>query len=202
MIRSAAKNHERVAVVVDPADYARVLAELDERRARSRPRRGSGWRRKAFAHTAAYDGAIAVAPRARLEHAGARRWPTSRRRCTSRGTRARSLRYGENPHQKAAFYALEGARRGPSLARRRGAAGEGALVQQPARSRRGVEAAAPSSRAPAAAIVKHNNPCGAAVADGGRGRGLPAGARDRSGVGLRRHRRGQPRRSTPCWRAS
>ena len=58
-----------------------------------------------------------------------------------RGTAARSLRYGENPHQKAAFYRARGRQaRGPSLARRRGAAGQGALLQQPARPRRRHEA--------------------------------------------------------------
>ena len=68
------------------------------------------------------------------------RRPTSPRRCTSSGALARALRYGENPHQKAAFYALDGAPGGPSLARARGAAGQGALLQQPARSRRGAAA--------------------------------------------------------------
>jgi phosphoribosylaminoimidazolecarboxamide formyltransferase/IMP cyclohydrolase len=115
MIRSAAKNHERVAVIVDPADYAPVLEEIDrsgEVSAATRFRLA----RKAFAHTAAYDGAIA-SHLGRLESpdAALADFPES---LHLSGTLARALRYGENPHQKAAFYALVGGvPGGPSLAR-------------------------------------------------------------------------------------
>ena len=63
MVRAAAKNHAHVAVVVDPADYAALLAELQrERRRASARRRASRLAQKAFAHTAAYDGAISELP--------------------------------------------------------------------------------------------------------------------------------------------
>ncbi|HSS39508.1 MAG TPA: bifunctional phosphoribosylaminoimidazolecarboxamide formyltransferase/IMP cyclohydrolase, partial [Polyangia bacterium] len=113
MIRSSAKNHERVAVLVDPADYGAVLAEIEsdgEVSAATRFRLA----RKAFAHTAAYDGAIAshlgrlASPDAPLAD-----FPET---LVVSGSLARALRYGENPHQKAAFYALDGAA-GVSLAK-------------------------------------------------------------------------------------
>jgi len=162
MLRSAAKNHERVAVVVDPADYGVVLAEIEsegEVSAATRFRLA----RKAFAHTAAYDGAIAshlgrlAAPDAPLAD-----FPDT---LVISGTLARALRYGENPHQKAAFYALEGAT-GTSLARAEVLQGKelsyNNLLDLDAAMRLCAEFGAP-----AAAIIKHNNPCGAAIAEAG-----------------------------------
>src|SRR4051812_39896376 len=113
MIRSAAKNHERVAGVVEPGDYGRVLAELESTGVVSDQLRFELCR-KAFAHTAAYDGAIASylgrleTPAAPLADFPETLHPSLRRE--------RVLRYGENPHQKAAFYSIDGAK-GPSLAR-------------------------------------------------------------------------------------
>jgi phosphoribosylaminoimidazolecarboxamide formyltransferase/IMP cyclohydrolase len=162
MIRSAAKNHERVAVVVDPADYAVVLSEIEsdgEVSAATRFRLA----KKAFAHTAAYDGAIAShlgrlsAPDAPLAD-----FPEA---LVISGTLERALRYGENPHQKAAFYALDGAV-GPSLANAEVLQGKelsyNNLLDLDAAMRLCAEFSAP-----AAAIIKHNNPCGAAIADAG-----------------------------------
>jgi phosphoribosylaminoimidazolecarboxamide formyltransferase/IMP cyclohydrolase len=162
MIRSAAKNHERVAVVVDPADYAAILAELDEAGEVSDATRFR-LARKAFAHTASYDGAIA-SHLGRIEAPGAALadFPET---LHVAGTRARALRYGENPHQKAAFYALEGAP-GPSLARAKVLQGKelsyNNLLDLDAAMKICAEFAAP-----AAVIVKHNNPCGAAIATDG-----------------------------------
>jgi phosphoribosylaminoimidazolecarboxamide formyltransferase/IMP cyclohydrolase len=164
MIRSAAKNHERVAVVVDPADYARVLAEIQgagEVSARTRYELA----RKAFAHTAAYDGAIAshlgrlTSPEAPLAD-----FPDSLHLSASL---SRALRYGENPHQKAAFYALENAKSdAPSLAKAEVIQGKelsyNNLLDLDAAMRLAAEFALP-----AAAIIKHSNPCGAAVAESG-----------------------------------
>jgi len=162
MIRSAAKNHERVAVVVDPADYARVLAEIQgagEVSAKTR----YDLARKAFSHTAAYDGAIAshlgrlASPEAPLAD-----FPDSLHLSASL---ERALRYGENPHQKAAFYALQGVP-GPSLAKAEVLQGKelsyNNLLDLDAAMRLAAE-----FTLPAAAIIKHNNPCGAAVAEAG-----------------------------------
>jgi phosphoribosylaminoimidazolecarboxamide formyltransferase / IMP cyclohydrolase len=170
MIRSAAKNHERVAVIVDPADYPVVLAEIDaegEISAATRFRLA----RKAFAHTAAYDGAIA-------SHLGRLSSPDAPltdfpETLVFSGTLARALRYGENPHQKAAFYALDGARGGTvagavgsSLARAEVLQGKelsyNNLLDLDAAMRLCAEFSGP-----AAAIVKHNNPCGVSVSESG-----------------------------------
>jgi phosphoribosylaminoimidazolecarboxamide formyltransferase/IMP cyclohydrolase len=162
MIRSAAKNHERVAVVVDPADYARVLAEIQGAGEVSDKTRYD-LARKAFSHTAAYDGAIAshlgrlASPEAPLAD-----FPDSLHLSASL---ERALRYGENPHQKAAFYALQGVT-GPSLAKAEVLQGKelsyNNLLDLDAAMRLCSEFALP-----AAAIIKHNNPCGAAVAEAG-----------------------------------
>jgi len=162
MIRSSAKNHERVAVLVDPADYAAVLAEIEadgEVSAATRFRLA----RKAFAHTAAYDGAIAShlgrlsSPEAPLAD-----FPDT---LVVSGSLARALRYGENPHQKAAFYALDGAA-GVSLAKAEVLQGKelsyNNLLDLDAAMRLCAEFSAP-----AAAVIKHNNPCGAAIAEAG-----------------------------------
>jgi phosphoribosylaminoimidazolecarboxamide formyltransferase/IMP cyclohydrolase len=168
MIRSAAKNHERVAVVVDPADYAKVLAEIQGGGEVSAATRYV-LARKGFAHTAAYDGAIAshlgrlASPEAPLAD-----FPETLHLSASL---SRALRYGENPHQKAAFYALESASiglgaGGPSLAKAEVLQGKelsyNNILDLDAAMRLCAEFALP-----AAAIIKHNNPCGAAVASEG-----------------------------------
>jgi phosphoribosylaminoimidazolecarboxamide formyltransferase/IMP cyclohydrolase len=162
MIRSAAKNHERVAVVVDPADYTRVLAEIEGSGEVSAATRYA-LARKAFAHTAAYDGAIAshlgrlASPEAPLAD-----FPDT---LHLSATLARALRYGENPHQKAAFYAIEGGlgTEGKGLAKAEVIQGKelsyNNILDLDAAMRLCAE-----FTLPAAAIIKHNNPCGAAVA--------------------------------------
>src|SRR4051812_2236986 len=162
MIRSAAKNHERVAVVVEPGDYARVLAELQGAGEISAALRFE-LARKAFAHTAAYDGAIAshlgrvTAPDAPLADFPATMHLSARL--------ARPLRYGENPHQKASFYSFEG-EAGLSLDRAAVLQGKelsyNNLLDLDAAMRLAAEFAPP-----AVAIIKHTNPCGVAVSDAG-----------------------------------
>ncbi|MES1172232.1 MAG: bifunctional phosphoribosylaminoimidazolecarboxamide formyltransferase/IMP cyclohydrolase [Bacteroidota bacterium] len=162
MIRSAAKNHERVAVVVDPGDYARVAAEIEAEGEVSAQLRFE-LACKAFAHTAAYDGAIAsylsrlTSPEAApVEFAHSQHWS---------GTLTRSLRYGENPHQRAAFYATGGVV-GLSLPDAQVLQGKelsyNNILDLDAAMRLGAEFAPP-----AVVIVKHTNPCGCAVSDAG-----------------------------------
>ena len=164
MVRSAAKNHARVAIVCDPADYPRVLAELasgGEISAASRAELAA----KAFAHTAAYDAAISGYLSSRgADGADGAREPFPRY-LTLPFERAYGLRYGENPHQKGAFYIERGAAAG-SLARAEslGAGGKelsfNNLVD--------VEAALDCVREldrPGAVVVKHTNPCGVAMAE-------------------------------------
>ena len=160
MVRSAAKNHARVTVVVDHQDYDRVLTELAAHGEVSQSVR-SELAAKAFAHTAAYDAAISGYLSSHREDGGRDQFP---RYLTLPFERAYTLRYGENPHQKGAFYVERGAAAG-SLARAEslGAGGKelsfNNLVD--------VEAALDAVRefdAPAAVVVKHTNPCGVAEA--------------------------------------
>jgi phosphoribosylaminoimidazolecarboxamide formyltransferase/IMP cyclohydrolase len=164
MIRSAAKNHERVAVLVDPADYELVLAEIEaagEVSAATRFRLA----RKAFAHTAAYDGAIA-------SHLGRLATPDAALADFSdvlfvSGTLARPLRYGENPHQKAACYALDGSAGGASLARAQVLQGKELSYNNLLDLDAALRICAEFGGAAAAVIVKHNNPCGTAISEQG-----------------------------------
>ncbi len=159
MVRSAAKNHARVAIVCDPADYDRVLAELAATGEVS-----EGLRRqlaaKAFAHTAAYDAAISgllSGPRAGNEGA----YPQY---LTLPFERAYGLRYGENPHQTGAFYVERGALPGTiARAESLGAGGKELSFNNLVDVDAALEAVREFDR-PAAVVVKHTNPCGVAVA--------------------------------------
>ena len=151
MLRSAAKNHDAVTVVVDPEDYERVLVPLRDRVDDPALRRSLA--AKVFAHTAAYDAAIAA-------WFAAGRGDQFPERLTLAFERAQSLRYGENPDQRAAFY-VERAEAGLAGLTQRGGKElsfnnlldlEGALV-----------ASDPFSDEVCCAIVKHTTPCGLAT---------------------------------------
>jgi phosphoribosylaminoimidazolecarboxamide formyltransferase / IMP cyclohydrolase len=158
MVRAAAKNHASVAVITEPSRYADVLAALaeggftlDQRRALAA---------EAFAHTAAYDIAVAswfasaYAPDETAREAG---WP---RVAAALWRRADVLRYGENPHQRAALYTRPGAAEGIAVAE---------LLHGKAMSYNNYVDADAARRAaydfaePCVAIIKHSNPCGIAI---------------------------------------
>ncbi len=160
MIRSAAKNHARVTVVVDPADYPRVVEALASADGPSDALRAE-LAAKAFSHTAAYDGAIA-------------RYLTSRgsegQKLAFPGTlplyfeKVYDLRYGENPHQRAAFYAERNAPAG-SLARATSLdLGKKELSFNNLVDAEAALAAVREHDVPAAVVIKHTNPCGVATA--------------------------------------
>ncbi len=156
LVRAAAKNHERVTVVVDPADYAAVLDEIREHGNTTLETR-QRLMVKVFAVTAAYDAAVA-AHFARA-FAGEALPPVF----VAGGVKTRDLRYGENPHQKAAVYLPPGPTTGLLGAdQRQGKAlSYNNLVD--------MEAAWGLVREfddPAVAIIKHTNPCGAATDSG------------------------------------
>ena len=140
MVRAAAKNHAHVGVVVDPA---RLRAVLDELRAAGALSAATRRRlaREAFATTAAYDAADRRLAR-RAGEPPAPAAPRCPRRCTSRWSGRRTLRYGENPHQQAAPATGRPAH-AVVVGRRRPARRQGAVVPQPLRRRGGVAAGAP-----------------------------------------------------------
>jgi phosphoribosylaminoimidazolecarboxamide formyltransferase/IMP cyclohydrolase len=170
MVRSAAKNHARVAVVCDPSDYEAVLGAIKA----SGEVPGAMRRRlaaKAFARTAAYDGAVAgylsslAEPGEQGEGGGSGEATAYPRYLTLAFERAYPLRYGENPHQTGAFYSERGAPVG-SLARAEslGAGGKELSFNNLVDLDAAIEAAREHEEA-AAVIVKHTNPCGVAVAE-------------------------------------
>jgi phosphoribosylaminoimidazolecarboxamide formyltransferase/IMP cyclohydrolase len=168
MVRAGAKNHEHVAVITDPSRYGDVAGAvagggftLDQRRRLAA---------QAYAHTAAYDGAVAswfasvYAPDETARETG---WPDV---TAALWTRREVLRYGENPHQRAALYA-PGAAAGLGAASPGAGSGIAAATQLHGKAmsyNNYVDAAAAWRAAfdfvqPCVAIIKHSNPCGIAL---------------------------------------
>jgi len=157
MLRAAAKNHESVAVVVDPGDYGCIVEELKDKAAVSAATR-LALAKKVFAHTARYDGAIANYLTA-LDGQGRRgAFPDVLSR---QWVKVQQMRYGENPHQQAAFYRERDV--APGLL-----AGYTQLQGKELSYNNIADADAAwdcvrSFDAPACVIIKHANPCGVAV---------------------------------------
>ncbi|HRD77121.1 MAG TPA: bifunctional phosphoribosylaminoimidazolecarboxamide formyltransferase/IMP cyclohydrolase [Hyphomicrobiaceae bacterium] len=155
MIRSAAKNHASVTVIVDPADYGRVRDEMRANAGATTAALRRALALKAFARTAAYDAAISTWLAGEI---GERepKW------MSFAGERSGSLRYGENPHQTAAFYRT-GARR-PGVATLVQHQGKELSYNNLNDTDAAFELVAEFDPAmPAVAIIKHANPCGVAV---------------------------------------
>jgi len=158
MLRAAAKNHARVAVVVEPADYPQLLDALAEGGSTASLRRA--FAAKAFAHTARYDGEIAGWLSRRVERpAEPAVWP---RTLHLSFQHAATLRYGENPHQRGALYVENNALSG-TVAHARFLQGRELSYNNLADADAALNAVREFS-APACVIVKHANPCGVAVA--------------------------------------
>jgi phosphoribosylaminoimidazolecarboxamide formyltransferase/IMP cyclohydrolase len=157
MVRAAAKNHAGVAVVTDPADYAAIIAELERSGGSLSAATRLALAKKAFAHTAAYDAAIANYLTG-LD-AGLRLAPFPDR-LTLQWEKVEDLRYGENPHQLAAFY-RDPAPAAGSLAGYRQLQGKELSYNNIADSDAAWECVKTFER-PACVIVKHANPCGVA----------------------------------------
>ncbi len=153
LIRAAAKNHDSVTLATDPADYESILAEMAAHQGATT----LALRRKlaglAFARTAAYDSEIA----AWFAELDGERFPKT---LTLSGTLKEVLRYGENPHQQAAFY-LGGAAR-PGIATAKQLQGKELSFNNLNDTDAAYECVAEFSE-PAVAIIKHANPCGVAI---------------------------------------
>jgi len=160
MVRSAAKNFQHVAVVTDPADYAAVLDELAANHGSLNTASCFRLAKKAFAHTAAYDGAIANYLTSRELDGHAEAFPAV---LSLQFNRAEILRYGENPHQQAAFYRDQQSVPG-SLAFYTQMQGKPLSYNNIGDADAAWECVK-TFDAPACVIVKHANPCGVAVAD-------------------------------------
>ena len=161
MLRAAAKNADRVAVLTDPSDYADLIETL-RREGGSTPALRRRLAAAAFAHTARYDGMIADWMSARGEGGGEASHlfaPTVHLSLR----RVRELRYGENPHQAAALYASGRAPDG-SVAGARVLAGKELSYNNLADADTALECVKAFGKTPACVIVKHANPCGVALA--------------------------------------
>ena len=172
MLRAAAKNHGTekggVTVIIDPQDYAEVLKELDEKGQTSyglRLRLAT----KVYAHTSAYDGAIASylssleeAEPAQNETPAKKEWPGI---ITVQMQQHQAMRYGENPHQSAAFYVDSKLDASGLLGTYKQYQGKELSYNNIADADAAWECAR-SFKVPACVIVKHANPCGVAMAEG------------------------------------
>nr|WP_294914742.1 bifunctional phosphoribosylaminoimidazolecarboxamide formyltransferase/IMP cyclohydrolase [uncultured Neokomagataea sp.] len=153
MVRASAKNHDHVVILTSPDQYAGLMSALEAGGTLHAERRA--YAAAAYAHTAAYDSMIS---RWFAQQAGDLLPPT----LTLSGTRGDLLRYGENPHQQAAFY-RDGSTR-PGLASARQVQGKALSYNNLNDTDAAFEAVAEFS-APSVVIVKHANPCGVASAE-------------------------------------
>jgi len=160
LLRAAAKNHAGVTVLVDAADYPRVLAEIADRGGVSDATRFD-LAVKAFEHTAAYDGAIASYLGAVIEHPE-RKAQGFPRTFNLQLHRRQAMRYGENPHQQAAFY-VEREQLEACIATARQLQGKELSYNNIADTDAAIECVKQFDEQPACVIVKHANPCGVAL---------------------------------------
>ncbi len=160
MVRAAAKNHASVTVAVDPADYTAILAELAAEDGATTLALRTRLAAKAYAHTAAYDAGVAAYLRRAATPAGAL-FPSQ---LPLGFEKVRELRYGENPHQQAAFY-RDPLARGASLATASFVQGKELSYNNIADADTALACASEFDEA-ACVIVKHANPCGVAAAAG------------------------------------
>ncbi len=155
MVRSAAKNHAFVTIVTDPADYAKVIEEMKANGGAVSDQTRFSLAIKAFEHTAAYDGAIANHFGKLVEDS---EFP---RTINLQFSKRQAMRYGENPHQNAAFYVEAGAREA-SIATARQLQGKELSYNNIGDADAALECVKQFDAAPACVIVKHANPCGVA----------------------------------------
>src|SRR5476651_655023 len=154
LIRASAKNHDFVTIVVDPKDYKSVLDELAANKGATTLKLRRALAAKAYARTASYDSAIA-------NWFAQQEGDTFPERLTIAAERVQTLRYGENPHQKAAFYS-DGSKR-PGIATARIVQGKELSYNNIGDTEAAYECVA-EFKEPAVVVVKHANPCGVAVA--------------------------------------
>ena len=158
MVRAAAKNHRYVNIVVNTADYSEILAEMRANDGSTSLATRFDLAIKAYEHTAAYDGAIAN-HFGRLVPGGSQKFP---RTFNTQFHKVQEMRYGENPHQQAAFY-VEANPAEAGIATARQIQGKELSYNNVADTDAALECVK-NFQSPACVIVKHANPCGVAVA--------------------------------------
>jgi phosphoribosylaminoimidazolecarboxamide formyltransferase / IMP cyclohydrolase len=158
MVRAAAKNHNHVAIVVNSSDYGKVLNELTCNKGCTSYKTRFDLAIKAYEHTAAYDGSIANYF-GRMVEGGSADFP---RTFNTQFIKAQEMRYGENPHQKAAFYVEKNTSKA-SVATAKQLQGKELSYNNVADTDAALETVKSFSE-PACVIVKHANPCGVATA--------------------------------------
>ncbi|PHS25092.1 MAG: bifunctional phosphoribosylaminoimidazolecarboxamide formyltransferase/inosine monophosphate cyclohydrolase [Methylophaga sp.] len=159
MLRAAAKNHASVTVLIDPSDYSRVIDQIKSNGGVDDATRFD-LAVKTFEHTAHYDGAIANYL-GKITETGTADFP---RTFNTQFHKAQALRYGENPHQKAAFY-TESAPESGTISSAVQIQGKELSYNNIADTDAALECVKSFPESPACVIVKHANPCGVAVAD-------------------------------------
>ena len=159
LLRAAAKNHAAVTVVVDMADYTRVLAEMDTNAGAVTDETRYLLAVKTFEHTARYDGAIA-------NYLGGHSLPDADaafpRTLSVQVRKVQAMRYGENPHQRAAFY-IDHRVREACVSTARQLQGKELSYNNVADTDAAIECVKSFPEGPACVIVKHANPCGVAL---------------------------------------
>ncbi len=158
MVRSAAKNYRHVAIVTDPADYPALTGEMQASGGTLSDATRFALAKKAFSHTAAYDGAISNYLTALDEHHARQAFGET---LNLQFTRAQVCRYGENPHQAGAFYVEPNPSAG-TIATARQIQGKELSYNNIADTDAALECVKQFDAAPACVIVKHANPCGVA----------------------------------------
>jgi len=158
MVRAAAKNYQDVAIVVDVEDYDRVMSEMENNQGCLTADTRFYLAKKAFTHTAAYDGAISNYLTSLDENLKPQKYPGI---LNLQYKRVLSLRYGENPHQQAAYYS-EGWHDEPCVGNARMVQGKQLSFNNLLDLNAALEIVKEFDEA-ACVIVKHNNPCGVAV---------------------------------------
>ena len=160
MLRSAAKNNKFVTVLVDPADYETVIGEMKQNSGEISAATNFSLAVKVYQHTAAYDGAISnwLGKRSAEDHV---EFPPT---LTLQYKKAQGMRYGENPHQNAAFY-VEKTVSEASIATARQLQGKALSYNNIGDTDAALECVKQFGEAPACVIVKHANPCGVATGE-------------------------------------
>jgi phosphoribosylaminoimidazolecarboxamide formyltransferase/IMP cyclohydrolase len=158
MVRAAAKNHRFVNVVVNASDYSEILSEMQSNGGSTSLKSRFNLAIKAYEHTAAYDGAIANHFGTMVED-GSQKFP---RTFNAQFHRLQEMRYGENPHQQAAFY-VEADPAEAGIATARQIQGKALSYNNVADTDAALECVK-NFHEPACVIVKHANPCGVAIA--------------------------------------